>query len=169
MKTVFVNKEDLKNTILRGDNCQGAYYFVLSEDGEYKIAWDDDNSAWSPWNDDEDVIMKVPSLIPEGSGDFYHCIRDDYNWGNGIEDKPTKQDVEEMCEEGLYINHADWIEQNDEEWYKEYVDKELDWLAEAFLDALNGGGWELNDPDPWREQEIDGQEPSEVFNFEWEE
>jgi len=65
-KIVKINKEEIKERIKFGDNCDGSPVFVVSPDGEAKTSWQPSRS-FSIFSDD-DIELPIPSLWPDGSG-----------------------------------------------------------------------------------------------------
>jgi hypothetical protein len=155
MKTIKISYQELYETIRRGDNCNGNYALVISPNGDYSIVWSENSRYWNNWKD-EDVVVPIPSLIPEGNGDFYLDIQETYEFDN-----PTLEEVKEMVEDRQFCNVAEWIEINNPEWYQEFIDTSLDFLVNEFIYDLN------NDTDSlFGEQTISGLSPNKVFKFE---
>lgn len=162
-KLVVVDRESLRDAIEKGDNCDGGYVLAVSPDGETSIHWSSNTSQWDSWGKD-DVIISIPAMIPEGDGEYYYEAESSFDWGkNG---NPTLEKVEEMVDNLEYNTPFAWMEENAQDWVEAYRDNALDWLESAFENLLNGYGDDLNDPDPWRGQEIDGRSPEDVFEFE---
>jgi len=162
-KQVKIDADEIKKTIKQGDNIDGHWILAVSPSGEWSIHWASKTRAWDSWGDD-DAIMSIPALIPEGDGEYWQEMEDSYHWGE--DGAPAKDAVQEMVDDGEFWGHAEWIEENDPNWYADYESEAVDWLGQAFESALNGFGDDLNDPDPWREQEINGMSPEDLFEFE---
>lgn len=157
MKKIVINRQELREVIERGDNCSGNFVIAISPSGNYSIMWAENNRHWYNWRND-DIVVSIPSLIPEGSGDFYLDMKEMYPFGN-----PTLEEVEQMVEDRYFCNIAEWIEVNNPEWYQEFIDTSLDFLVNEFIFDLN------NDTDNlFGEQTVDGKSPNEVFQFELE-
>ena len=87
-----------------------------------------------------------------------------------LKDYDILSEGEAICEaEG--IGMAEVCERLIPKEWKEYRGDILDWLAEAFLDACNGDGTDLNWPAPWGYERDEYGESTGVampFEFEWE-
>lgn len=139
--TVRLDKDEVKEAIREGDNAYGCRWLAVDSDGDYRIYWRDNNAQWDPWSDDANVI-KIPALNPDGSGQESEDAQEMLSAMGLLETASSLMDAEDIgwVEVAEKIAAEDW----------EYSQGEaLDWLADAFLSALNGDGTELNDPAPW--------------------
>jgi len=141
MKTVKLNKEEIQDAMW--DGCDGFHILAVASDGrEASIHWAETNRQWDNWPDDW-LTIKIPCLDPDGSGQ-----------GN--------EDAQELLQDIGLINQAKTLmeEVGDIGWigaierlapadWEANREMERDWLADAFLNACNGEGDDLNDPSPW--------------------
>ena len=144
MATVKINKKGVKEAIIQGDTYSGKFMMAVSPNGETQIHWAEKTRQWNPWGDD-DFVIEIPALFADGSGEeselAFDCLMD--NLGHSKANK---------VKDGIYDATFDLVEYADKkfpEWMKAAREDLLDWLLQAFLDACNGDGGDLNDQFPW--------------------
>ncbi len=169
-KPVKLNKEEIRKAIFGGDNAYGHRYLAIYPSGEWQIHWADDKRPWDPWGDDAQVIG-IPALFPEGSGEENDLAEECLKY---YDENPD--DVEEAIEESRstleYNGLIEYADAKHGDWMEDARDNMLDFLEQAFLDACNGYGDELNDLTPWGTtgdvMAGDLEIVEAAFEFEWE-
>ncbi len=161
-QTIKLNKSEIRNKIETGNTDQGCHYLTVNPvNATTTIHWADTNRPWDPWGDD-DYVIGLPALYPAGDGgeadDAEECLVD--NLGKG-----AAKDLEDRLDEAD-ISITDYANEHYPEWMLASHDNQLDFLEQAFLDACNGDGDDLNDPAPWGIRDCEEIiEPP--FIFEW--
>lgn len=171
-KLIIIDRAGIEGCIERGGSVDGDYYLYVRADAD-GTTWTDFERR-NEWGGRRyDARMKIPALIPDGEGDYYEDAVDDWQ-RDARHAQPelyaafqaTKRAAEED-DGGFSTSEAyTWLEENDPEWLDAFRENGVDWLVSAFEQALNGRGDDLDDPDPWGDQEIDGQAIEAVFEFE---
>lgn len=162
---ITLDKTQIANEIQMGDGAFGHRYLAVAPDGSaHKIGWVEDNRQWNPWPNGW-LTIGIPALDPDGSGEGSEAAQD------FLQDI-GKLDEAEALIETEDIGYIDAAERLDPEGWANHQTEATDWLAEAFLEACNGRGDDLNDPAPWGyEYDEYGQGPiSEIeppAEFEW--
>ncbi len=160
---VKLDKAEIRKAIEDGDNAYGRRWLAVRPNGDYSIHWADNNRQWDPWPSDAQIIG-IPALNPEGSGEE----------SEDAEDMLKVLDLHERAEALIEAEDIGWAEAAErlapDDW-KANRDNALDWLEEAFLQACNGRGDDLNDPAPWGMLGDIFDDTAEVteppFEFEW--
>lgn len=150
---VKLDKIEISKAIELGDNCSGNRVLSVSPTGDYRIVWMETQRAWDPWGDD-DIIIGIPALDPDGSGQESEDAEDMLK-AIGLYDE-----AKALKEDDYDLGWVDLAEKMAPDDWKANREESLYWLAEAFLATCNGDGSDLNDPDPWRGQEV-------PFEFDW--
>ena len=161
--TIKLNQVEVKKAIGLG-NGDGQYFLAVAPDGTTRLHWYYPPAGRpAPWPKDS-TIIGLPSLFPDGEGAEWEMAEE------CLKDYDILSEGEAICEaEG--IGMAEVCERLIPKEWGEYRGDILDWLAEAFLDACNGGT-DLNRPAPWGYEheygESTGVAKSLPFEFEWE-
>ena len=153
--TIKLNQVEVKKAIGLG-NGDGQYFLAVAPDGTTRLHWySPAGGRPAPWPE-ASAIIGLPSLFPDGEGAEWEMAEE------CLKDYDILSEGEAICECERLIP---------KEW-KEYQENILDWLAEAFLDACNGDGTDLNRPAPWGYEheygESTGVAKTLPFEFEWE-
>lgn len=165
METVIkLNKQEVISKMW--NTCEGSHVLAVAPDGsDAAIYWIQDNRQWDPWPDGWRVIS-IPALDPDGSGEGTE----------DAEDLLQFLGLHEQAEELIEAEDIGWIDAVErlaaDQW-KANREEAAEWLADAFLDACNGDGLELNQSAPWGYSYDDqGMPVSDIQSpaeFEWEE
>jgi hypothetical protein len=159
METVSVNKTELETAIRKGDWPGGRYYLAVA-DGQARIYGCEDTALWHPWPTHA-ALAAIPALDPEGSGQ----AQDDARVLLSAQGKLAKARAWADAHDELLVSYcerfllADW-EANRQQ--------EVSWLADTFLDALNGEPSDLPEADEVWGVANDGTPQAPPATFQWE-
>lgn len=170
MATVKLDRKEIESKIEAGNNCNGGYVLAVAPDGsDHKIHWMETNRQWDPWPAGW-MTIGIPPLNPEGEGAEWERAKELMKDQLPNADEPHDADY---VEEKLYqadVSIVTYVEDHFPNEWKAYNEEAVDWLADAFLQACNGDGNDLNDPTPWgHASEYEGYDPiiAPPAEFEW--
>jgi len=145
------------------DTCNGNHVLAVRPDGTGScIFWAETNRQWDPWPEDW-LVIPIPAIDPDGSGEGTEDAEDLLK-ALGLYDQA--QDLIEAED----IGTIDAIEQLAPDDWKVNREEAAEWLADAFIDACNGNGLELNQPAPWGYRYDEQGMPDDIdppARFEW--
>ncbi len=121
------------------NNAYGRNWLIVTENGDWRVAWADDTRQWDPWSAD-DYVAGIPALFPEGDGAEAEMCSEILAQ-LGIDEKALFQSLEERGEDWQICVYTEEKYPDD---YAEWLRESYDWLISAFEDALNGDGRDLN-------------------------
>ena len=163
MNTIYLDRAEIEEKIIDGDNAYGRYVLAVAPDGsDAKIYWANNSRPWDDWPDGW-LYTPLPSIYPEGSG------RDTED---ALDILSAMLSPEEMAEAQRRHDEdeATWVELVEEllpeaweEGKREYARE----LAHEWLWGLNGAPTSLDVQ--WGGHETaEGWEPNEApAQFEW--
>lgn len=134
MKSIKIDKAEIRAAIERGDNCDGSPVLVMSDSGEYRVGWrrNQGEDHFHP----SDLILPIPALWPDGSGnegiEAQECI--ERNLAN-LEFESLEA-VEAYCEE-QDISAVEFCEKFIKDDWEAQIENNLDFLLDNWLAALN--------------------------------
>ena len=145
------------------DTCNGNHVLAVAPDGsDSRIHWAETNRQWDPWPEDW-LVIPIPAIDPDGSGEGSEDAED-------LLQLLHLHDQAEELIEAEDIGAIDAIERLAPDQWKANREEAAEWLAQAFLDACNGNGLDLNQPAPWAYRYDDQGMPDEIdppAHFEW--
>ena len=160
---IKLNKECIIEKMIDGDRCDGCHVMAVSQDGQVSFHWMGQNRQWDSWEEDA-CITRIPPLYPAGSGREWEEMKDFLLHQDRWEEAESLHYDEDIPLDKIISRFG-----LSEVW-GEWVETDIEWLAEAFLMACNGRGDELNDTAPWGVYlDEDGREEviEPPFDFEW--
>jgi len=153
---IKLDREEIRAKIAHGDRDNANYILAVAPDGSaHRVVWVEGNRLWDPWPEGWRIIS-LPALFPAGSDAEYQlarlCLRDhDLDW----------REIE-IQDEVLELGLIGYANKYFPEWMEDARDDALDFLENAFIDACNGDGSELNDPSPWGYEYDEHGNPSKI-------
>lgn len=155
MEKVLLKKEDVRQAVISGDNCDGRWMLRVEPDGDCSVVWKSQNrrNAWR----DEDELFAIPALTPDGSG---RESEDACRMLQNLDMSFRKENVAAMrqywsehCDENAPEDWEEFVSAFKDKFGKSSIDvceeffaddwetnreEAVDFLLDEFLSALNG-------------------------------
>ena len=171
METIYVNKQDIRNAILNGDNCEGYYVFIVDEDGSYYVGWQ--NNRGEDYFLEKAIILPIPALWPDGTGnegiEARECVERNLVVLEGFK---NLKDVEDYCDQHN-LSTTEFCEQRLADDWQAVIESGIDFLMNNWMLAINEGPNDLYPNEDLYASEMDEYGmPLHIdrqFQFVWEE
>jgi hypothetical protein len=164
MATLTVDRQQLINKIVSGDNCDGNHVIVVKESlSRCEFHWSSKTAQWNSWADD-DFVANVPALDPEGTGT---ASEDAEDFLQAVLSADEFSAAKDRYDDGM-IGWVELAEELKPEEWQENRDESASNIADDFLYALNHGTSDFCEEWIWG-ADYDGEDyPAPKCEFEWE-